>query len=170
MLSDYPNELLKKNGVPDGLQLLVGCTRDEANTFDASQLSQSAKSKALGKWVATEYDLKKQEGDALLSDHYPEAAYAARGSASKSYLRAVALETDQDMRCALRRGAAKATADSYVYQFDRGVGGTNFANHADDIPFVFSATEALDAAGAVDEDRALQGGKRGLQCHFNLRM
>ena len=131
-----PGELLATNGVPAGVAVLAGNTRDEANTFDAgNELDPTAATaKTVTAWAASEYALTASAASSLLETHYPAADYAGRGSATKNYLRAVALETDQDMRCASRRGAANATQKSYVYQFDRGIGGTNFANHADDIP------------------------------------
>ncbi|KAH8061604.1 carboxylic ester hydrolase [Aureococcus anophagefferens] len=124
LLADYPNELMEANGL-----------------------------NGLSTWVANEYAAAGDAAD-LLKSHYPQASYAARGDASKSYVRGVAVETDQSMRCALRRGAAMGS-NNYVYSFDRGVGGTNYANHADDIPFVFSATAALADAGGDADDVAL---------------
>ena len=77
-------------------------------------------------------------------------------------------ETDQSMFCGARR-AARRIADArdgasgavpsavpsavsgmpqaYVYRFARGVGGSAWSHHSNDIPFWFGALEAVAAGG-----------------------
>ncbi|KAH8069621.1 carboxylic ester hydrolase [Aureococcus anophagefferens] len=94
-------------------------------------------------------------GDAadLLKSHYPRRA--TRRAATRRRATCEASPSRRTSRCAARSRGAAMGSNNYVYSFDRGVGGTNYANHADDIPFVFSATAALADAGGDADDVAL---------------
>ena len=77
-------------------------------------------------------------------------------------------ETDQSMFCGARRaarriaaarygasgavpsavpGAVSGVPQAYVYRFARGVGGSAWSHHSNDIPFWFGALEAVAAGG-----------------------
>ena len=160
-LTDHPRSLFANaSSVLGGLPLLLGATLDEGEGFDAGAALAAAATPAQAQaWLGAEYALNSSMSASLYELYAPIAMPRPAAGASAAYVVAEWVETDQSMFCGARRAAARTAsigrAPAYLYRFARGVGGSPWSHHSDDIPFWFGALEAVAAAGGDGDDAAL---------------